>query len=131
MSLVSLKTKFLNAFAFNGKVGFLLSDAFFREEPNSKIRICETEQCIRSAANLRLSMDPSVDPCDDFYEFTCGRWTSEHPDHGWFSMYSSFALIEEKITFASLKYFQSNVSKEEPFAVKQSRDMFQACLDTG
>lgn len=94
-------------------------------------KICDTEHCIRSAANLRLSMDTSVDPCEDFYKFTCGRWTSEHPDHGWFSINSAFALIEEKITFASLKFFQTNSSSKEPFAVNQSRDMFQACMDTG
>lgn len=106
-------------------------DVIVRGRNDANVKKCETEECIRSAANLKLSMDPTADPCDDFYQYTCGRWTSEHPDHGWFSINSAFALIEEKITFASLKFFQSNATEKEPFAVKQSRDMYQACMDLG
>ncbi|GLV35324.1 Neprilysin 5 [Carabus blaptoides fortunei] len=100
-----------------------------RNKPYAKGRICESEKCIRSAANLRLAMNTSVNPCDDFYQYTCGRWTAEHPDHGWFVQNSAFAILEEKIAFATLKFFQSNASAKEPEPVKQSRNMYKACMD--
>ncbi|XP_044013834.1 endothelin-converting enzyme homolog [Aphidius gifuensis] len=34
--------------------------------------ICQTPVCLDAASRLSHDMDPSVNPCDDFYEFTCG-----------------------------------------------------------
>jgi predicted metalloendopeptidase len=44
-----------------------------------------------AAANILQSMDKTVDPCEDFYTFTCGNWANEHPtpdtaiEHNWFA----------------------------------------------
>uniref|UniRef100_A0A914UNP3 Peptidase M13 N-terminal domain-containing protein n=1 Tax=Plectus sambesii TaxID=2011161 RepID=A0A914UNP3_9BILA len=32
-----------------------------------------------AAAILLGAIDPSVNPCDDFYQFTCGNWLKNHP----------------------------------------------------
>ncbi|KAI9476504.1 MAG: hypothetical protein EXX96DRAFT_652130 [Benjaminiella poitrasii] len=36
--------------------------------------ICFTKDCITAAAGLLQSLDMNVDPCSDFYQFTCGNW---------------------------------------------------------
>lgn len=34
---------------------------------------CTTEACLRAVKVLKLSMDMQADPCDDFYQYTCGK----------------------------------------------------------
>ena len=36
---------------------------------------CKTESC----SAVEEIMDPSVDPCVDFYAFSCGRWRAKYP----------------------------------------------------
>ncbi|XP_023235368.1 neprilysin-11-like [Centruroides sculpturatus] len=40
--------------------------------------ICTDASCVKSANFLLNSMNTSADPCEDFYEFSCGKWISEH-----------------------------------------------------
>lgn len=41
--------------------------------------VCTTQRCKFIAANLKKSMNFSVDPCQDFHEFACGLWPITHP----------------------------------------------------
>jgi len=37
-------------------------------------KLCQTHECVRSAAGIIDRMDLTKDPCEDFYEFTCGNF---------------------------------------------------------
>lgn len=41
---------------------------YFLDVADQKRRICQTRECVRSAANLMLSMDQKANPCEDFYQ---------------------------------------------------------------
>ena len=45
-------------------------------------RVCTTPACIKAASRLLSRLDPKTDPCQDFYQFSCGSFleTGSVPD---------------------------------------------------
>lgn len=41
--------------------------------------VCHTAGCVNAAADVLHSIDTSIDPCDDFYDFACGKFLNETP----------------------------------------------------
>ncbi|KAL0094245.1 hypothetical protein F4703DRAFT_1727279 [Phycomyces blakesleeanus] len=40
--------------------------------------ICLEPHCILSAASILQDVNPDLDPCDDFYAYTCSNWIDNH-----------------------------------------------------
>ncbi|KYN01734.1 Endothelin-converting enzyme 1 [Cyphomyrmex costatus] len=94
------------------------------------MEICDSEDCVRIAASLKESMNESVDPCNDFYQYACGRWPQEHPipdsslTNSWFSERSG--RMYRKIR----DLLKVNMSASEvPWAVMQAKTLFTSCLN--
>ncbi|XP_012278577.1 neprilysin-1 [Orussus abietinus] len=93
-------------------------------------RLCDTEECVRIAASLKESMDASADPCEDFYEFVCGRWPREHPTPDSRSTNSWFSVRADRTSriVRDLLRRESNAT-EVPWAVRQAKKLYDSCVD--
>ncbi|ORX49389.1 zincin [Hesseltinella vesiculosa] len=40
--------------------------------------VCTTPGCVLTAAQILQDIDTTVDPCEDFYAFTCNNWARHH-----------------------------------------------------
>ena len=40
--------------------------------------VCLTPSCVKAAAFILQNIDPDIDPCTDFYNFTCGNWAMKN-----------------------------------------------------
>lgn len=49
------------------------------------------------AARVRGAMDPTVDPCDDFYEFACGTWLKKNVIPEDKSSYGIFTQLRDDV----------------------------------
>ncbi|XP_022251670.1 membrane metallo-endopeptidase-like 1 [Limulus polyphemus] len=68
-----------------------------RQESNEKREICEKRGCVIAAANLLQNIDESINPCEDFYQFSCGGWIERQviPDDK--SALSVFSLLQDEL----------------------------------
>ncbi|KAI9282166.1 hypothetical protein BY458DRAFT_497397 [Sporodiniella umbellata] len=41
--------------------------------------VCLTPECILTASQILQDIDINLDPCDNFYQFTCNQWQTRHP----------------------------------------------------
>ena len=55
-----------------------------------------------AASKMSCYMNPNADPCDQFYEYACGRWELHHPIPKDRVGYDIFEILREVIIITLL-----------------------------
>ncbi|XP_023220175.1 neprilysin-1-like [Centruroides sculpturatus] len=89
--------------------------------------ICTEPYCVKSANFILSSMNNSVDPCEDFYQFSCGKWIEDHSeDHGT----RTLSVASEKLEKILKEIFKLEKQNEDsPNSVKKIIKAFDACTE--
>ena len=96
--------------------------------------MCETEACKVAAKVITENIDPKADPCDDFYDFACGKFNEHNKIPEDKSSVGAFARLQEDVEhrvrdiIKSLKDETFNDLKDSK-AVKFTKTMFDFCVD--
>ncbi len=78
------------------------------------------------------SMDRGVDPCVDFYKFTCGGWNKRNPipaDQAGWSVYAKLEDDNQQFLWGILEA-DAKASQRTPVQQKVG-DYFESCMNTG
>ena len=95
--------------------------------------ICQTPECTKVSEYIKNSIDPAVNPCDDFFEFSCGGWIKQNPIPKSYNDYSTFTklskLIEDELRelLQGSNMLQDDVPENE--ALVKTRDFYKSCTD--
>lgn len=102
-----------------------------QDEP-PRVELCETKECLRSAATIRMNLDLNADPCQNFYQYACGKWADEHPKPETVQMNDWFSERQVRVSQNLRAFLKRNNSDDEnePIPVKQTRNLYSACMDT-
>ncbi|PIC47746.1 hypothetical protein B9Z55_006986 [Caenorhabditis nigoni] len=93
--------------------------------------VCLSPGCIKTASVILSSMNASIDPCDDFYEFACGQWIKGHPIPDDAPSVSNFENLGQDLEFALKELLEED---EEPYdydvsAVGKAKYFYNLCLN--
>ena len=89
--------------------------------------ICVTEGCINAAYHIFHSMNRSVDPCDNFYEYACGGWVQNHPIPESKSFWGVYSVLSEQNERIVKQLLTNSVLFSK--ATKKAKTFYNACMD--
>ncbi|XP_066597369.1 endothelin-converting enzyme 1-like isoform X2 [Prorops nasuta] len=105
-------------------------DKAFHHDKKTQLKfidLCTDEKCIKIAKALTASMDPKVDPCENFYLYMCGGWIKNNPippgDH---HISTSKQLLTS--IYNTFKDFLKDKSKHSVGAFDKAEKLHSQCM---
>uniref|UniRef100_A0A8C8YHF5 Membrane metalloendopeptidase like 1 n=1 Tax=Prolemur simus TaxID=1328070 RepID=A0A8C8YHF5_PROSS len=84
--------------------------------------ICTSPGCVMAAARILQNMDPSKEPCDDFYQYACGGWLRRHVIPETNSRYSVFDILRDELDVI-LKAVLENATSQATVPQEERHDV--------
>lgn len=109
-----------------------LRDSFRREEEKPE-QLCLTSSCIQVSSAIFAGMNRTINPCDDFHEFVCGRWMKTNIIPKGHSSWSTSKELSRKniIILKSILEQTVNTDSSTVFNAEQEAIKFyRSCMNT-
>ncbi|XP_077927886.1 membrane metallo-endopeptidase-like 1 isoform X3 [Halichoerus grypus] len=90
--------------------------------------ICTSPGCVMAAARILQNMDPSREPCDDFYQYACGGWLRRHVVPETNSRYSVFDVLRDELEVILKGLLENSTTKDRP-AVQKAKMLYRSCMN--
>ncbi|XP_042852056.1 membrane metallo-endopeptidase-like 1 isoform X2 [Panthera tigris] len=98
------------------------------QRPQVMGEICTTPGCVIAAARILRNMDPSGEPCDDFYQYACGGWLQHHVIPETNSRYSVFDVLRDELEIILKGVLENSTAKDRP-AVQKAKMLYRSCMN--
>ncbi|RWS23224.1 neprilysin-like protein [Leptotrombidium deliense] len=76
-------------------------------------------------------MDVDIDPCEDFYQFSCGGWIKNNPRPANKDYWSIFSSLKTKV-MKRIKVILDDHKKNDNLALPmiKAQNFYKSCIDT-
>lgn len=76
--------------------------------------VCTRPACKSRGAELLASMNTSLNPCDNFYQFACGQWISQRSVPGYASMHGQFHELDHTTKYKMSETLAMSFDSKNP-----------------
>ncbi|XP_034943081.1 neprilysin-like [Chelonus insularis] len=92
-------------------------------------QVCTTPECQKIAQEFLHSMNKSVDPCDDFYDFTCGNWNQSSKIPGYLPAWSKIHMFQNVVHLRVKGILEEKIESGDILPVRQAKKWYHSCMD--
>lgn len=114
---------------------FIILNRISHKEKDSKINrlnnlsnYCMTDECILLSSSIYKSLNKDIDPCEDFYEYSCGGWLKSNLIPSGFPRWGTLSSITYKNQLVLKDQLESNSNVTE--AETKARHFYRSCIDS-
>lgn len=95
----------------------------------NQLNICTTDICVKESARIRNSLNVSVEPCENFYDFVCEKYIHDTvlPENKYKE--SAFSLVQDRIDKQMMDALFEETKPDEPNAFKLAKMFTKICMD--
>ena len=90
--------------------------------------VCSTPSCVMLAATVLSNMNTTVDPCEDFYNYSCGGWVARNRIPSGHGTWGVFQELNQQNQIYIEKLITGPVDDSIP-AIKLSKQLYSSCMD--
>lgn len=89
---------------------------------------CSLSSCLVVAGAIKQNLNESVDPCKDFFQYSCGSWIKRNPIPSSENRFSTFSQLLDKNNKKLLLLLLDDNDSPSELAVKKTKDYFKSCM---
>ncbi|KAJ8982237.1 hypothetical protein NQ317_013539 [Molorchus minor] len=106
-----------------------VSNYIFLVDGVEKVEPCLNKTCVHIASNILESMDTSVDPCDDFYSYSCNGWAEANPIPDGKGTWGVFLKLEQQNQQIIKHVLEKPMETLKSKAEQKAKMYYESCLD--
>nr|QHX41524.1 endothelin-converting enzyme 2-like isoform X1 [Octopus vulgaris] len=92
-------------------------------------KYCLTPACVTVASTVLNSMDKTVDPCKDFFQYACGGWIKNHPIPSGYSTWGTFGVLRKQNQIIMKHVIEEKYKNLNSTAKMKAQLYYQSCMD--
>uniref|UniRef100_V5HCT5 Putative peptidase family m13 includes neprilysin n=1 Tax=Ixodes ricinus TaxID=34613 RepID=V5HCT5_IXORI len=99
---------------------------------NERDNVCHTADCVKVGIELSRSINRTINPCTDFYDYVCKNWEASNPIPSYVPSYGQLGRVIDQLAVDIKGILEELSPKEEDQTLEDKiGQAYKSCMQNG